>query len=134
MEAMHKLCEMLNKELDKIVQRGDINSANLPVIDQLTHSIKSIKAIMAMEDESEYSGAYSRRGYSMRRDSMGRYSRDGGSYDDGYSREGRSMRGYSWDDGRDQMLSQIERLRDAATSEAERDALRQAMKVIEGQR
>ena len=135
MESMHKLCEMLEKELDKIVQRGDINSANLQIIDQLTHSLKSIKAIEAMDEGEEYShDGYSRRGgYSNRRDSMGRYSREGGSYD-GYSREGNSMRGYSWDDGRDRMISQIERLRDMATSEAEKDALRKAIQVVEGQR
>lgn len=139
-EMLKKLCEMLNEELKKIVEHGDINAGNLPIIDQLTHSMKSVKAVMAMA-EGEYSNRggyseYSREGgYSRRRDSMGRYSREGGSYDegsydDGY--DGRSYRGgYSRnEEGRGRMLSQMENLMMGATSEQEREALRQAVDAL----
>lgn len=71
---MHKLRDMLEKELYAITDKGELSAGSLDIIDKLTHSIKSIDTIMAME------GSYS---YGRKRDSMGRYSRD-----DGYSRRG----------------------------------------------
>lgn len=60
---------MLTKELHKTVEKlersGDLSSGAIEYLDKLTHSIKSIKTIMAMEES----------GYS-RRDSRGRYARD----------------------------------------------------------
>ena len=82
---MHKLRDMLEKELHAITDKGELSAGSLDIIDKLTHSIKSIDTIMAMEGSSHDEG-YSTR----KRDSMGRYSRDeyrGHSYD-GYSRRG----------------------------------------------
>lgn len=87
MQKMEELREMLCEELDKITKKGELSAGSLDVIDKLTHSIKSIDTIMAMEDvgysnESGYSYARGR-GRNARRDSMGRYSNNrGGSYDD----------------------------------------------------
>lgn len=85
MRKMKELKEMLCKELDRITDKGELSASSLDVIDKLTHSIKSIETIIAMND---YSGDdYSRDGYSgRRRDSMGRYSRDyGRAYSERYS-------------------------------------------------
>ena len=84
---MEELREMLCEELDKITKKGELSTGSLDVIDKLTHSIKSIDTIMAMEEagysnDDGYSNARGRRG-NVRRDSMGRYSR---TYD-GYSRD-----------------------------------------------
>lgn len=79
MHKMEELRRMLVKELDEITSKGELSTGSLEVIDKLTHSIKSIDTIIAMEGRSE------------KRDSMGRYSRDDYSYGDysrrGYSRE-----------------------------------------------
>ena len=83
---MHKLRDMLEKELHTITDKGELSAGSLDIIDKLTHSIKSIDTIMAMEGSS-HDGYYSRDGYSRdryayddgnsyrrKRDSMGRYS------------------------------------------------------------
>jgi hypothetical protein len=86
MQKMEELREMLCEELDKITKKGELSAGSLDVIDKLTHSIKSIDTIIAMEDAG-YSSDYMRgNSYARnrRRDSMGRYSReyrDGRSYD-----------------------------------------------------
>ena len=66
MESYQKLKKMLCKELENVVDDGKISAGNLEMIDKLTHSIKSLDAIMAME-ESGYSreGGYSRAGEEM---------------------------------------------------------------------
>ena len=73
MKELHELKEKLMDYL-KDYGRKDMTSANLDVIDKLTHTIKNLCKII--EDEG-YSGTYygdGTRSYT-RRDSMGRYSR-----------------------------------------------------------
>ena len=88
MRYMEDLKEMLCEELKDIAQKGELSTGTLDVIDKLTHSVKSIVTILAMEgysgdDRRSYDGEGSyRRGRSattgrfVSRDS-GRYSRDG---------------------------------------------------------
>ena len=99
MHNYEELKDMLCRELDKISEEGELTAGSLDVVEKLTHSLKSLSTIMAMEeygDEYSYrsdggmsnarNGGRSNRGYSyargrrgnVRRDSMGRYSRDGG--------------------------------------------------------
>lgn len=116
---LHELCETISREIaeanDKIrAAGGKLSAGDVDYIDKLTHTLKSVKATIAMmEDEDGYSsatypngGSYARRGgYSReggyngsyargrmnaRRDSMGRYS---GRYsrDDGIVEELRSL-------------------------------------------
>ena len=78
MRYMEDVKEMLCKELEGIAKKGELTAGSLDAIDKLTHSIKSIVTILAMED-SGYSNAGSYRG--------GSYD---GSYDEGSYRRGRS--------------------------------------------
>ena len=99
MKDLENLCEILSEQLKDVTRKAKngISSGDLETIDKLTHSIASIKKIMAfMEDEDGYSGNYpmgyhdgsyrnayrgSYRGGSyrgQRRDSMGRYSGERG--------------------------------------------------------
>lgn len=96
MHDYEKLKEMLCDELEQITRKGELTAGSLDTVDKLTHAIKSIVTIMAMD---EYGDGYSRadgdhmtsgrrysyagRGRTARRDSMGRYSRGGYSYDEG---------------------------------------------------
>ena len=96
---MHELREMLVDELNKCTQKGELSPGSLDVVDKLTHSIKSIDTILAMEDAG-YSNDYSyARGRGARRDSMGRYSRR---YDDS-----RSYGRYSRDDAKADLMDTL---------------------------
>jgi hypothetical protein len=106
---LHEMCEVLSRELgeanEKIRQSGGkLSGSDLDYVDKLTHALKSIQTTIAMveaEDGGSYSdgsyrmyphwnsyndgmdnGSYARgRGRNARRDSMGRYSRNGYSRD-----------------------------------------------------
>lgn len=115
---MEELRKMLCAELEKITKKGELSAGSLDVVDKLTHSIKSIDTIMAMEDAG-YSneGGYS---YARRRDSMGRYSRNdgsygyrGGSYDGSYAREGNrgGSYGYSREDAKEELAMNLKALK-----------------------
>lgn len=146
-EDLHELCEKIteeiseaNKKLDKA--GGKMTAGDLEYIDKLTHALKSIKTTLAMEEYDEedgYSGARGDgrgRGRNARRDSMGRYSRDGGysmedrggSYDGysnnmgrGYSDARRGGRGgYSRDDAKAEMVEQLRDLKMSAPDEETR--------------
>ena len=78
-KSMYDLRDMLCEELENMTAQGNLSADRLKVIDMLTHSIKSIDTIIAMEDSGYsrndgYADRYSR----TRRDSRGRYSRDDG--------------------------------------------------------
>ena len=135
---MHKLEElrkMLVKELDDITEKRELSAGSLEIIDKLTHSIKSIDTIMAMEGAS-YDG-YSYRG--RKRDSMGRYSRDDYSRDRDYSREdGYSRRGYygessySRDDATSELMEGLKDLAKSAPDERTKHMINEWKRQLEG--
>lgn len=110
MHELYELKEKLCKEL-KHYSNEEITSNNLSLIDKLSHAVKNIDKIIEKYEEEEgasygygsYEGSYRGgrsnrgsynngnsyargRGRNAKRDSMGRYSSTGGSYNDGYSR------------------------------------------------
>ena len=145
MHTYYDAKDMLKKELDEIVKKGELSAGSLDTIDKLLNSIKnSCKIIMYEEyadDGYSYADAnmdmgnysYARgRGRNAKRDSMGRYSsaRDGrgGNRGGGYSRRG----GYSYDDGEKE--EKIEMLRDMmqeVSSDEERRALQKIIRRYE---
>lgn len=110
-DDLYKLCETLSHEIadanEKIESAGGkLTAGDVEYVDRLTHSLKSVKAVIAMMEGEGYSndgGSY--RGYSReggysgnrsyrrsyghgsyaKRDSMGRYSNDNGMVDELYS-------------------------------------------------
>ena len=96
-ETLEKLCEIVEKQIDKAVDalmrdNGKLPAADADYLDKLTHTLKSIKTTMAMEGY----GSSERRG----RDSMGRFtSRADGSYYDGGSYDGYGRSRWSYDVG-----------------------------------
>lgn len=107
MQSLYKLKDMLHKELGEYGEKNDLTAGTLDVVDKLSHSLKSIETIIAMEEAGDYSGNdmsgryYDRsgargRGRYAKRDSMGRYA-SRGSYADGSY--GRPYYGGSYDDG-----------------------------------
>lgn len=119
--GMDKMIDVVCDEIDKIANKG-LSTSNLETAYKLVDMYKDLKTVQAMED-SEY-GEYSNNSYSMRgyddngssyargrgrnarRDSMGRYSRDGMGYSDAYDRYSQAKYEYrhSRDDGAKQMI------------------------------
>lgn len=132
MEYMHELKEKLCDELDEIARKGELGAGDLEIIHKLTDTIKNLDKIEMLEDGGGYSQAgdweiegraYNRgNSYARRkRDSMGRYARDG-----------RMMRGgYSRHDAKEAMMDQMEDLMAQAGSEKEREAIRRCMNQLE---
>ena len=84
MHELYELKEMLLKELKEYGSSGELSTGSLDAVDKLAHATKNLcKVIEACEDDehSHYypmEGDYRRGSYrSRRRDSMGRYARDG---------------------------------------------------------
>lgn len=129
MHGIYELKEMLCKELEDYGTKGELTAGSLEIVDKLAHAIKNLdKIIEASEKEGDYSergGSYARdgqggggmggnrggqgrsyarqgRGRDARRDSMGRYS---------------SERGYSREDGKEQMIMQLEDLKQDAPNQ-----------------
>ena len=132
MEYMYELKDKLCKELDEIARKPEMGAGDLEIIHKLTDTIKNLDKIEMLEDDGGYSQAgdweiegraYNRgNSYARRkRDSMGRYSRDG--------RGGRG--GYSRHDAKEAMMEQMEMLMDQAGSEREREAIRRCMGQLE---
>lgn len=147
MEYMHRIKKMLCKELEEYAEKNKLSSASdLEMIWRLTDTIKNIDKIGMLEEEKggssydddmEYSERRGR-GRNARRDYMGRYSSEGGSYEDysegggsSYERGGRGGQGgYSRDDAKEHLMDTLgEAMRNA--SPKEREALKEAMRAIE---
>ena len=83
MKELHDLREMLCEELKEYGRKGEISTGSLAAIDTIAHAIKNIDKII---DDDGYSGRYDdgmiRGSYARKRDSMGRYSRNGYSMSD----------------------------------------------------
>ena len=151
------LCAELKDYAEKGKRSGELSKADVEVIDTVLNSVKNIYKIDKYKEEMEgysedghymgegriygtsYDGgsSYARgRGRYAKRDSMGRYSRDGGmSYDDemSYARGGRggNRGGYSRDEGKAYMMEQLEDMMEEAEKPAEREALKRCMQALE---
>lgn len=120
---LHEMCETLGRALKEANEKirnggGKLSTSDLDYVNKLTHSLKSIKATIAMvEGEMDEGGSYDD-GYRGRSNRGGSY-RDSGSYARGrgtyayrdnmgryashYSRDGYSMRGNMVDELRELM-------------------------------
>jgi hypothetical protein len=127
MHEMEELKQMLCDELEKITRKGELSAGSLDAVDKLTHSIKSIETIMAMNDYSNegrsYDGSYD--------DNYGRSYR-GRSYARGNGRRSRDYSGrrYSRDEGMMMLKEELEDLMDHVGSK-EQEMIRKWMKQID---
>lgn len=148
MHEMYELKEMLCDELAKITKKGELSAGSLDAVDKLTHSIKSIETIIAMDEYSEEGGSYEGGSYESyarggrggnrgggnrgrsnargrSRDSMGRYSGE-------YSNRGSyARRGYSRDEEMENLKMGLQELLEDAESEEERKMIRKWLKSVE---
>ena len=135
MDYMHELKEKLCAELDEIARKGEMGPGDLEIIHKLTDTIKNLDKISMLEDGYSQAGdweiegrAYNRgSSYARRkRDSMGRYSRDGRMLRGGY----RDERMYSRAEAKEDIMDQIEDMMGDA-DEKEKAILRRAMTELE---
>lgn len=117
MQYLDKLEDKLCEALEGMAGSKLASAGELDVVHKMTDTIKNIEKIKMLKEDSGYSERYSRaydrsydRGNSYKRDSMGRYSRDG------YSRGGAQ--------------EHLEKAMQEATSQEEREAIRRAMDAI----
>lgn len=164
---MHKIKEMLMKELYEYEEKakkalgGKLSAGDLETLHKLTDTIKNIDKIELLEGDEGYSeatdfmgegrmygtsydggSAYARgRGRNAKRDSMGRYSREGRMYSeygssyadnrDGGSYRGENRGNYSRAGAKEHMIDKMEEMMDMAETEEERRAIRQCIQKIE---
>lgn len=126
---MHKIRESLMKELEAIERKGQMSMSDLDKVHKLTDTIKNIDKIEMLED-----GGYSEDGHYMgegriygtsyagrrKRDSMGRYSRDGE----------RRYGGYSYAD-KSEMIDHLHEMMEEAGSTKEREAIKRCIHELE---
>lgn len=141
------LRDMLCAELEEFAQKGELNTGDLDVIHKLVGTIKDTYKIDMLESDDGYSrmggeweadmrGSYGRGDSYARRGShyvRGHYSREGdGGNGSGGGGGGYSQRrgGYSRSDGREDMMEQLQQMRDNAGNEKEREALRRCMEQL----
>ena len=151
MHYMHDLKDLLCAELEDYAEKGKksgkMSMGDVEVIHKLTDTVKNILKIDMLEEETGYSEdghymgegriygtSYARGRTRAKRDSMGRYSRDGGrySYDDdmSYARSRGYRGGYSRDDGKHYMMEQLEEMMEEAEKPTEKEALRRCMDAL----
>lgn len=129
MKYLEELREAVCKELERFAKSGEITVNNLDKIHKLTDTLKNIDKIEALEDGgySEdwmgegrvYGSSYARgRRGNVKRDSMGRYSRDDGDRD------------YSRDEAKEHALNKLGEMMEDADPNV-REALKKAMRDIE---
>lgn len=120
MEALMQLRKMLEKEVEKVTQKGDVSPAELD-------SLKKVVEIMCKIDELEgdpgYSGRY--RSYDSSKTYNGRYYDDRfrGDWPYSYDRGGRQGGGYSGHDSKENMVQTLRMMMENASSDRERSAL-----------
>ena len=144
---MHKLREMLMEELrnfeTEAKKKGELPAGTLEVIHKLTDTIKNLDKIEMYEEFSgeSYEGeSYAQGGRGGNRGggrggNRGGYSRADDMEMESFARRRRggrrSSNGYSYDDGREDMMEQLESLEQMAQSEEERKIIRRAMQQLE---
>lgn len=116
-KELHELCETIKEEIAEANKKiknagGKLSAGDVEYIDKLTHSLKSIKAVLSMmedDEEDEYSSRYpmSYRGRSYR---GGSYRYDDGMMDEGrsYARDGRGRGSNAQRDSRGRYSSRMD--------------------------
>ena len=127
MDVIKELREMeqtISREIAEANQRiresgGDMNTADIEIIDKLTHSMKSLATAVAML-EAEDGDSYSNGRYNTRNNGRDGYS--GNTY--GYGRERRNNYGYSRNGS---MQEHLRQLMDEAPDEQTRMEIKRLM-------
>lgn len=138
---LEEMCEYVTYSIKDANKRLRLNggkaitTGDADYLDKLTHILKSIKGTIKIIEELEYEDNYSERYYdrdeyrdrgmshargrgrTARRDSMGRFSRSDG--------------GYSYHDGKEDMIDRLRDIMDDAPDEKHRQEIQRLLSKIE---
>lgn len=139
MKALYDLKEKLHAELDEIARKPDMGAGDLELAHKLTDTIKNIDKICMMEEDGGYSndgeweadmrGTYGRgSSYANRGRNRGR---NGGMARNGYSSRRDSRGRYSRDDGREEMMEHVRMAIDTAPDEY-KEEMKRFLRDLEG--
>lgn len=123
-QALDDIKSMVEKGLDQMAKKGELNNGNLDAVDKLTHTLKSIETIQAMR--GGHSNAYSngRRMYS--------YGDDWGHSNAGENDLANSYGRYSYGMGDNPLADRLRGMLDQANSERDRRALQDCITKMGG--
>ena len=135
MHVLDNLNDLLEEQVEHITKKGDITPTELDNVYKAVKTMNYIETIKAMHEYND--DGYSQYGptgkmmhNSYRGGSYTYMDRDGDAqYNEGNSYRGRSM--YSRADEKENMISKLERMRDNASSEAERQTIMECIRKIE---
>ena len=126
-KALHELKEMLCEELEEIAAKKEMNAGDLETLQKLTDTIKNIDKITMLEEDGGYSQAGDW-------EARGKYMMGGDTYGMSGRRQRRDSRGrYSYDDGKHEIVEQLEAMLNDA-SDREREAIRRCIEVLKDMR
>lgn len=133
MNGLHELKEKLLRELEEYSQNGKYSREDVETIKYMASAVDHLCNVMDRE-ESDYSSRYSSRNaydngtsregrsYARKRDSMGRYARDG------YARDGYAQDGYSMHDPRE-LVEELRGMMSDFPQNVQQDATRLIQKL-----
>ena len=125
---LHEMCDTLNRAIASANEKirnagGKLSAGDADFINRLTHSLKSIKSVIKMEEEAEMDDGYGERGHSRGYDRMPR-GYDGGSYGRGRYARRDSMGRYSGEGySRGNMADELRNLMQDAPDEQTRQEM-----------
>lgn len=136
---MEMACELLHEQLGDLVRKvknNGMSTGDLEKLDKLTHSLKSVKGTMQMEqaEEDGYSGMYPYMGYGRGSYERGGNSMTGGSYARGRGQRRDSMGRYSSERGysRNDLSDKMRELMEDAPDERTRREIQQMIDRLDG--
>lgn len=137
---LHEVCETVSRAIASANEKirgagGKLSAGDADYIDKLLHSLKSVKAVIKMEEEADMDDGYSERMYSRGYDRGGSYR---GSYGDGSYGRGRgryanrdSMGRYSSNDGYSRGGNMIDELRELMQDAPDQETRQEMQRLIQ---
>lgn len=117
-ENADKIVSMINTEMSRMLDRGELSKETLCLIGEMVDILKDVHEIekegMSMDEGYSRGMRSYNDGYSYSRDRMGRYSSTGRSYGT----------------ERDHLMNKMNQFMDQASSESERELVRRIMREI----
>ena len=133
-----KLKDTLHKEMEEFERKSSLSVSDLEKLKMLSGALKNISEICLMEEARYSEGGYYDEGMDYgrgasyaNRGKRGHYSRDGrGGQGDGYSSRRDSRGRYSREDGRSEMMEHLEMAMETA-NEQDRENIKRWMRQLE---
>lgn len=130
MRMYEEIKDMLCDELDEVTKKGELTAGSLDIIDKITHAIKSIDTIVAME---QYDDGYTRRYDYARGDNESMRRGDGRRSYAPRRRDamGRYTTRYTRDDAREDMIADLHEVMNGTHDEKLKNEVKKFIEKVE---